>query len=94
MAHWVNYGFTLDGGEGSSDRGDTNAILIDPLFKEAKNNNKESAKKLWQREWDKNATGNTTMLLNATADSESIVFISVPIRLSLLIHRKKMIHFL
>lgn len=78
MAHWVNYGFTLDGGEGSSDRGDTNAILIDPLFKEAKNNNKESAKKLWQREWDKNATENTTMLLNATADSESIVFISVP----------------
>ena len=41
MANWINHGFTLDGGSGASDRSDANAILIDPLFKGAKNNNKK-----------------------------------------------------
>ena len=78
MANWVNHGFTLDGGSGASDRSDANAILIDPLFKGAKNNNKEDAEKLWQREWDKNAGQNKKRLLEATADCDTVVFISIP----------------
>ena len=78
MASWINHGFTLDGGSGASDRSDANAILIDPLFKGAKSNNKDDAVKLWQREWDKNAEQNKQRLLDATADCDNIVFISVP----------------
>ena len=78
MADWINHGFTLDGGSGASDRSDANAILIDPLFKGAKNNNKKDAERLWQREWDKNATQNKQRLLEATADCDTVVFISVP----------------
>jgi len=75
---WTNNGFTLDGGLGSSGKEDANAILVDPLFKEAKNNNRESADTLWAREWNRNADANRKTLLDATWGAEEVVFISVP----------------
>lgn len=78
MAQWINHGFSLDGGHGSADGQDANAILIDPLFKKAKNDDKEAAASLWEREWNRNATENKRRLSEATADAREVIFISVP----------------
>ena len=75
---WINFGFTLEGDNNASDKSDANAILVDPLFRAAKNNDVESAKKLWQREWDRNSQGNFKKLLSAVGDSQDVVFITVP----------------
>lgn len=75
---WKDDGFTLATVDGGTHRGDANAILVDPLFKEAKNNNKDSAIKLWQQEWDRGAAENETRLKLALEKGKVPVFISVP----------------
>ena len=78
MAEWQNNGFSLDGGQGSTHQEDANAILIDPLFKQAKHNDRESADALWAREWNRNPEENQKRLQQATAGAERVIFISVP----------------
>ena len=78
MSQWVNHGFSLDGGHNSTDSQDANAILIDPLFKKAKNDDKEAAASLWEREWNRNAGENERRLSEATAGAQEVIFISVP----------------
>ncbi len=71
-------GFTLASVGDGTNRSDANAILVDPLFKEAKDNNKKSAVKLWQREWDQGASENEKRLKVALEKGKVPVFISVP----------------
>lgn len=78
MAQWQNNGFSLDGGRGSTHHEDANAILIDPLFKQAKHNDRKSADDLWTREWNRNPEENRRRLEQATAGAERVIFISVP----------------
>ena len=59
---WQDKGFTLASVGDGTNRGDANAILVDPLFKEAKSGNKKSAALLWRREWERGSSENITRL--------------------------------
>ncbi len=75
---WQDKGFTLASVGDGTNRGDANAILVDPLFKEAKSGNKKSAALLWRREWERGSSENVTRLKLALEEGKIPVFISVP----------------
>ena len=75
---WQDKGFTLASVGDGTNRGDANAILVDPLFKEAKSGNKKSAALLWRREWERGSSENITRLKLALEEGKIPVFISVP----------------